>query len=143
MSLPYLVCQSVSAEMPTCYITVSENAPDLSKEDLLRIRDIVAEGLNSGARRLDRNHVVLRVQHGLRAHMLGDIELEIFCQFFFRRFFSRDRRARSISSSVAGLSSVGCATWINMMVVGYSRVDVEGRSFFSDRKSQAATLPRR
>lgn len=123
--------------MPTCYITVSETAPDLSEEDLLSIRDIVAEGLNSGARRLDRNHIVLRIQRGVRTHMLGDIELEIFCQFFVRRFFSRDRRAQFISSRVTTLSSVGCATWINMMVVGYSRVDAEGRSYFSDKASQA------
>jgi hypothetical protein len=124
--------------MPTCYITVSENVPDLSEKDLFSIRDIVAEGLNSGARRLDRNHIALRLQRGLRTHMLGDIELEIFCQFFVRRFFSRDRRAQFISSRVSTLSSVGCATWINMMVVGYSRVDTEGRSYFSDRASQAA-----
>jgi hypothetical protein len=123
--------------MPTCYITISEKAADLSEEDLCCIRDIVAEGLNSGARRLDRKHIVLRLQRSLRAHMLGDIELEIFCQFFFRRFFSRDKRAQFISSRVSALSSLGCATWINMMVVGYARVDTEGRSYFSDRASQA------
>ncbi len=124
--------------MPTCYITLSEKVPELSEEDLLSVRDIVAEGLNSGARLLDRDHIVLRVHRGLRAHMLGDLELEVFCQFFIRRFFSRDRRAQYISSRVKDLISFDCATWINMMVVGYSRVDVQGHSFFSDKASQAS-----
>ncbi|GMV22071.1 MAG: hypothetical protein AMXMBFR57_20200 [Acidimicrobiia bacterium] len=127
--------------MPTCYVTVSEDSPELSEHDLLSIRDIVAEALNSGARLLDREHIVLRLQRGRRTHMLGDIELEVFCQFFIRRFFSRDRRAEQISARVKDLVSADCATWINMMVVGYSRVDVRGRSFFSDKASQAS--PRR
>ena len=124
--------------MPTCHITLSENIPALSEEQLLSIRDIVAEGLNSGARLLDRNHIVLRVNRGLRSHMLGDLEIEVFCQFFVRRFFTRDRRAQCISSRVKDLISFDCATWINMMIVGYSRVDVQGHSFFSDKASQAS-----
>ena len=127
--------------MPTCYITVSERVPELSQEDLLSVRDIIAEGLNSGARLLDRDHIVLRVQRGVRAHMHGDLELEVFCQFFVRRFFSRDRRAQYISSRVKDLIARDCATWINMMVVGYSRVNVQGQSFFSDKASQAAPKP--
>ena len=69
--------------------------------------------------------------------MLGDVELEIFCQFFVRRFFSRDKRAQFISTRVKDLVAFDCATWINMMVVGYSRVTVQGQTFFSDKASQA------
>lgn len=128
--------------MPTCYITISEKGGELSEESLLSIRDIVAEELSSGARLLDRHHVVLRVQRGERQHMLGDIELEVFCQFFVRRFFSRDRRAERISARTSKAVDRDCATWINMMVVGYSRVTTEGRSYFSDRASEALPRPR-
>ena len=124
--------------MPTCHITLSEKIPALTEGQLLSVRDIVAEGLNSGARLLDRDHIVIRVNGGVRAHMLGDLEIEVFCQFFVRRFFTRDRRAQYISSRVKDLISFDCATWINMMIVGYSRVDVRGHSFFSDRASQAS-----
>ena len=118
--------------MPTCFITLSQSVEDLSDSDIGCIRDIVAEALTSGARFLDRNHIVVRVQRSQRAHMLGEIEVEIFAQFFVRRFFSRDRRAQLISRSISKLLGVDCATWLNMSVVGYSRVTVSGESFFSD-----------
>jgi hypothetical protein len=118
--------------MPTCYITLSDQAKDLSDIEIGLIRDIVAEGLNSGARLLDRNHISVRVQRSKRTHMLGDVEIEIFAQFFIRRFFSRDKRAEQISRKISKLLDTSCATWINMSVLGYSRVTEDGHSFFSD-----------
>lgn len=123
--------------MPTCYVTLSEKLPDLTDEQLFAIRDIVADGLNSKSRKLDRHHIVLRIQRAPRLHMLGDIELEVFSQFFIRRFFSRDRRAEEISARVKDVLHFDCATWINMMVVGYARVTTEGRAYFSDKASEA------
>lgn len=118
--------------MPTCHLILSEGVPELSKEQLLSIRDIVAEELNSQSRLLDRYHIVLRIQRAHREHMLADVELEIFCQLFIRRFFSRDRRAQAISGKIKDLIEFDCATWINMMIVGYSRVTRDGQSYFSD-----------
>jgi hypothetical protein len=123
--------------MPTCYVTLSEKVPDLTEEQLFLIRDFIADGLNSKSRLLDRHHIVLRIQRAPRLHMLGDIELEVFSQFFLRRFFSRDRRAQEISTRIKDLLHFDCATWINMMVVGYARVSREGHSYFSDKTSQA------
>ena len=118
--------------MPTCFITLSEICVRPSSDDLDAIRDIVAEELTSGARYLDRNHIVLRVGTGERKRMLGEIELEVFAQFFVRRFFDRDRRAERISRRVSILLHKDCATWINLSVVGYSRVTASGAAFFSD-----------
>ena len=118
--------------MPSCFITLSEEVPDLKAEQIHAIRDIVAGGLDSGARRLDRNHIVIRVQRSQRSFMLGQVEIELFSQFFFRRFFDRDKRAQRISREVSRLLSFDCATWINMGIVGYARVTVQGQSFFSD-----------
>jgi hypothetical protein len=64
--------------------------------------------------------------------MLGDIEVEVFAQFFIRRFFSRDKRAEHISRRISKLLGIGCATWIHLNVMGYSRVTIDGQSFFSD-----------
>lgn len=118
--------------MPACHITLSEKVKDLTDNDLDKIRDIVAQGLDSGARYLDRNHIVVRVQRSKRCHMLGVVEVEVFAQFFIRRFFSRDTRAKYISKEISKLINHDCATWINMGVVGYSRVTTEGKVFFSD-----------
>jgi len=118
--------------MPTCFITLSEEVPDLSVEQLQGIRDIVASGLNSSARRLDRGHIVIRIIRSQRCLMLGQIELEIFAQFFIQRFFSRDTRAETISRTISTSLGYDCATWINMSIVGYARVTVQGRSYFSD-----------
>jgi hypothetical protein len=118
--------------MPVCYITISESVRELKDSEIDGIRDIVAEGLNSKSRRLDRNHIVIRLQKSQRRFMLGEIEIDVFAQFFFRRFFSRDRRAKSISNKVCELISYDCATWINMSIVGYSRVTKDGKAYFSD-----------
>ena len=118
--------------MPTCFVTLSEKVNDLTDSDLDGIRDAVAEGLTSGARYLDRDHVVVRVLRSRRCHMLGDMEVEIFAQFYFRRFFSRDRRAELVSRRIVKLLQIDCATWINLSMVGYSRVTVGGNIFFSD-----------
>ena len=119
--------------MPTCHVVLSEVFPgNLSDAQLESIRDVVAEGLDSRARSLDRDHVVIRVHSGIRAHMLGEVEVEIFCQFFLRRFFDRDRRANKISSRLRDLLGSDVATWVNMGVVGYSRVTTSGRAFYSD-----------
>lgn len=127
--------------MPTCHLTLSEGVPELSSDALTSVRDIVAEALDSGARHLDKGHIVIRVLRGTREHMLADVEIEVFCQFFLRRFFSRDRRAQAISSRAKDLLNCDCASWINMMVVGYSRVTRDGSSFFSDKTSQAPVKP--
>jgi hypothetical protein len=95
------------------------------------IRDIVAEGLESKSRLLDRNHIAVRIQEMPRQFMLGEIEIDIFAQFFWRRYFSRDKRANFISSKTAKLLGYDCAAWINMCLVGYSRVTKNGKSFFS------------
>lgn len=118
--------------MPTCYVTVSEDCRPLTDDDRLAIRIAVAEGLDSKSRRLDFTHVVLRENVGRRSDMLGNVELEVFCQFFVRRFFDRDRRANRISTEVGRLLQGNCAAWINMAVVGYSRVTAAGESFYSD-----------
>lgn len=118
--------------MPACHITLSESVRDLSDTDLASIRDIVAEGLNSRSRPLDRNHIVTRVQRSHRIHMLGDMELEVFAQFYLRRYPSRDHRAEFISRRVSQMLRVSCATWINMSMVGYARVTPDGKAYFSD-----------
>ena len=118
--------------MPVCYITLSESVPMPNAEEIDKIRDIVAEGFNSKARFLDRNHIVVRIQHGERKFMLGELEVEVFAQLFLRRFFSRDKRAKFISEQVSKLLNKDCATWINMGMVGYSRVTTKGETFFSD-----------
>lgn len=118
--------------MPTCFVTLSEACPAMDNDMSNTLRDIIAAALDSRARRLDRSHIVLRIVSGRRAEMLGEIEVEVFCQFFLRRFFDRDRRAEMISRRVSESIGHDCATWINMSVVGYSRVKTTGESFFSD-----------
>lgn len=117
--------------MPVCYVTLSEAYMNVSDDDLTFIRRAVAEGLDSKSRRLDETHIALRLNHGLRKHMLGDIELDIFAQLYLSRLFSRDRRANIISSIISEHLNCGCATWINLMYVGYSRVTEKG-IYFSD-----------
>ena len=67
--------------------------------------------------------------------MLGDIELDIFAQLYVRRLFSRDKRAHMISEMISQHLGCGCATWINLCMVGYSRVTSEG-DFYSDSDSK-------
>lgn len=116
--------------MPVCYITLSEMARKPNTAEIDRIRDIVAEGLLSKARYLDRNHIVIRIQDSQRCHMLGEMEIDIFAQFDFERYFSRDKRAKNISSQVSKLLQTDCATWINLSMVGYCRVTKEGETHF-------------
>lgn len=118
--------------MPICYVTVSKEIPLLSMNQLTQIRKIVAKGLNSKARSLDLTHITLRLQTADRDNMLGDIEIEIYAQLYLRRLFTRDKRAEYISKHVMSTLNVGCATWINMCFVGYSRVNKDGDIFFSD-----------
>jgi hypothetical protein len=118
--------------MPVCYVTLSESVSMPSTAEIDIIRDIVAEGLNSKSRFLDRNHIVIRVQHAQRSFMLGEIEIELFAQLYLRRFFSRDKRAKFISQKVSELLKKDCATWINMGMQGYSRVTTDGHTYFSD-----------
>lgn len=117
--------------MPVCYITLSETIPKLSSKQLLHIRRYIAKGLDSRSRKLDENHIALRLQYSLRECMLGDIEIDIFSQIYLRRFFSRDRRAYNISRNISNYLKCCCATWINMGCVGYSRVSGEN-VYFSD-----------
>lgn len=120
--------------MPVCYITLSESVNTPSAEEINSIREIIAEGLNSKSMFLDRNHIVIRLQHAQRCFMLGEIEIELFAQFYLRRFFSRDRRANFISHKITELLKKDCATWINMGMVGYSRVTKDGNEYFSVNK---------
>lgn len=117
--------------MPACHITISETIPDLAERDIAMIRDVVAASLRSRAWRLNRDDVVARVQRASRIHMLGEMELEVFAQFDFGRFFSRDKRAQAISTAVAAALRVDCATWINLAMVGYCRVTASGQIAFS------------
>ena len=131
--------------MPVCYITVSNKIG--SKEEMQdkvdSIRDIVADGLDSKSRLLDRFHIAVRIQEADRAFMLSDIELDIYAQFFLRRFFSRDTRANKISHAISNLMGVDCATWINLCQVGYSRFTVDGNSYFSVKEDDHTILERR
>lgn len=118
--------------MPVCYVTLSEVTKGLTKKQENTIRKIVAMGLDSKSRRLDENHVALRVLNGNRECMLADIEIEIFAQIYIRRLFSRDKRANAISAKMSKVFGISCATWINLQMVGYSRVTPDGREFYSD-----------
>lgn len=118
--------------MPVCYITLSDRCSCLDKKQIQQIRKIVAKGLNSNSKKLDRTHITIRIQHSLREGMLGDIELDIYSQLYLRRFFSRDKRANYISQKISSYLGCCCATWINMGYVGYSRSDTDGNMFFSD-----------
>ncbi|MDR1002889.1 MAG: hypothetical protein LBL82_06455 [Oscillospiraceae bacterium] len=131
--------------MPTCHITISEKAPSyeviLSKID--DIRNIVAQGLDSKSRLLDNTHIAVRISSCVRSAMLADIEIEMFCQFFWRRFFSRDKRAHRISEAIHQLLGCECATWINLCQVGYNRVDNEGHSHYSIKADDDVVLEKR
>lgn len=118
--------------MPVCYITVSDNIANLSKQQVSQIRQFVARGLDSKSRKLDETHISVRLQQGNRESMLGDIELDVFAQFYLRRYFSRDKRANNISRDISKYLNCCCATWINMGNVGYSRVSEKGKEYFSD-----------
>lgn len=118
--------------MPSCYVTISEDVHDLTASEINIIRDVVADGLNSKSRILDRNHIVIRVNRSSREFMLGEIEVEIFSQLYIRRLFSRDKRAKNISKILSEKLKYDFATWINMGMVGYCRVTKGGEIFYSD-----------
>lgn len=129
--------------MPVCHVTVSENVKDLSVKQRNCIRKIVAYGLDSKSRRLDENHVALRIVQGNRQSMLADIEVEVFAQIYFRRLFSRDKRANAISEKISRAFGISCATWINLQMVGYSRVTPDGSEFYSDSDNKFVALIQR
>jgi len=118
--------------MPACYITLSENRSELTDKQMQYMRRIIAEGLNSNSRKLDETHIAIRTQWSQRKYMLGDIEIDIFSQLYLRRLFSRDKRANYISKKVSEYLNCCCATWINMEIVGFSRVATNGDVFYSD-----------
>lgn len=118
--------------MPTCYLTVSDSVAEIKDEKIDELRTIIAECLMTRSRYLDKDHVCVRVIKGTRRHMLGEIEIEVFAQFYLRRFFVRDKKAFEISARTTQLFGYDCATWINMGMVGYSRVTKKGETFFSD-----------
>ena len=121
--------------MPLCYVTLSEKTSNISESDLQFIRKAIASGLDSKTRKLDETHIVLRIQQSKRNVMLGDIELDIFAQIYLRRLFSRDKRANMISATISEYFGIGCATWINMCMVGYSRATPEG-NYYSDSNNR-------
>ena len=131
--------------MPICYITVSDKYGNIEniKNNIDRIRDIVAEGLDSKSRLLDRNHIAVRIQPSYRDYMLGDIEIDIFAQFFWRRYFSRDKRANKISQGISELLYADCAAWINLCQVGYSRHTTSGEDYFSVKADDLIIMEKR
>lgn len=119
--------------MPVLNIVVSEVvAEGFASETIVGLRAIVAEGVDSAERRLDKNHIVARVLNGSRSHMLGDVELEVLCQRFDDRFEDRDVRAERISAAACSLLGYDVATWIHLVDMGYARVTTDGQRFFSD-----------
>ena len=118
--------------MPICRITMSEDIDELNEFQINKIRDIVAEGLLSDARDLDRNHIVVRMERSRRAFMLGEIEIALFAQDDPQRYESRDNRAKNISERISKLLQHDCATWINLLNQGYCRVRTNGETYFSD-----------
>lgn len=126
--------------MPVCYVTVSEEVKDLTDKQKNLIRKIVAWGLDSKSRRLDENHVTIRVIKGDRERMLADIEVEVFAQLYIRRLFSRDKRANIISEKMSKSFGFSCASWINLQMVGYSRVTPDGSEFYSDSDNKFVAL---
>lgn len=118
--------------MPSCYIIISENVPELSQKDINRIRLIIARGLNSKSRYIDESHLSTCILHSKRNNMLADIEVEINAQLYLRRLISRDKRAHFISKTISEQMHLNCATWINLHMVGYSRTDERGNTFYSD-----------
>ena len=121
--------------MPICYITISREIPYITEQQLKRIRQYVAMGLDSRSRIIDETHIALRVQYGEREFMLGDVEIDIFSQLYLRRLFSRDKRSKAISKNISNYLNCCCATWINMGYVGYSRVSKNGKAYFSDSEN--------
>ena len=118
--------------MPICYITLSEDIQELEKKELNSIKIILAEELISYARFLDSTHIVLRIQRGTKENMLGEVELDVFANFDFQRYWSRDKKSRNISYKISKLLNYNCATWINLNIMGYARVTKEGKEYFSD-----------
>lgn len=118
--------------MPTGLITIADRAWVPSDSSLREIRSIVAHGLDSRLRHLDESHISLRFAEGSRDFMLGEVEVELFCQLFRDRFFSRDKRANYIARHSSAAFGTSCACWINMSIVGYSRFTLNGLSYYSD-----------
>lgn len=120
--------------MPICYVTLSRSvSTEIETSQFNLIRKIVAASLDSKSRLLDENHITLRIQYSDRQTMLADIEIDIFAQFFLRRYFTRDKRANKISSDIEKIFGFSCATWINLCQVGYSRVN-NGQSYYSSKE---------
>lgn len=122
--------------MPVCYVTLSETIQELSPDQRIKIRRIVAQGLDSKSRVLDENHVALRIIRSNRKDMLADVEVEVLAQVYVRRLFSRDKRANEISTGICNLLDVSCACWINLQFVGYSRVTQDGSQYYSDSNNK-------
>lgn len=115
--------------MPVVYITIAKNIK-LEKsiaEILSLVRTAVAEGLDSKSRLLDETHVATRLTYGEREFMLADFELDVFCQKFLRRVFSRDKRANQIAKKLSLELGVDVACWINLSNVGYSRFEYSNK----------------
>lgn len=115
--------------MPVVYITIAKNIK-LEKsitEILSLVRTAVAEGLDSKSRLLDETHIATRLTYGEREFMLADFELDVFCQKFLRRVFSRDKRANQIAKKLSLELGVDVACWINLSNVGYSRFEYSNK----------------
>lgn len=118
--------------MPSVLLTLSDVVADDFDVPGKRLREIIASALDSRRRRLDDTHIALRIVRGKRQDMLGEIEIEVFAQWFLDRWRSRDARAHEIARRSCEATGYGCACWINLGTVGYSRATVDGRDFYSD-----------
>jgi len=117
--------------MPTVLLTLSENASIDPSTGGDVIRRAVARGMECEEMGLDETHISIRLSKGHRAHMLGDLEIEVFGQVYESRLGDRDARANRIAQEVCDELGVECACWINLGMVGYSRVTTTGEEFFS------------
>ncbi len=132
--------------MPVVYITIAKNA-SIEKpinEILSLVRTAVAEGLDSKSRLLDETHIATRVTYGEREFMLADFELDVFCQKFLRRVFSRDKRANAIAKKISLELGIDVACWINLTNVGYSRFEFKNQeSHYAIRQDNDVVKERR
>ncbi len=132
--------------MPVVFAIVSEEIKNNVNLDRLQriIREEVAKGLDSKSRLLDEMHISVCVINGKREYMLADIEINVFCQRFLRRYFSRDKRANFIAKTISCVLSFDVACWINMQTVGYSRYEfLSSQSYYSVKADDKKVLERR
>ena len=118
--------------MPICNIILSESVTVPTVEQIDAIRDIVSDKMEIPGRPMNRDHIVVRLLGGSSKSMLGMIEIEIYGERYKERLDRRDEIAYLISKNVSEIMGLDCATWINLVNVGYCRVTSGGDVFYSD-----------